>query len=90
MKRIQGKINIEGIKRCYAEGAIIKINCKECNEELHQDFGDSYLMYPVIGEEKTFELYCEDCDIEYSLKGKVLSANIEIEYDEESITMHEY
>ena len=91
MKTVKGKINIEGIKRCYMEGAIIEAPCPNCGTILKRDLTSDYLSYPVIGKETDHYLYCSTCenagktDFEFSIKIKITEASAIIEYDPDSI-----
>ena len=87
MEETTGKLEIKWIKRCYCEGAIIKVNCPKCGSELIADIGDQYLSYPKVGKSSTVGFYCEKCDdgktldCEFELDVIIKSANIVIEYD---------
>ncbi len=91
MKTIEGKIDIEGIKRCYAEGAIAEITCPGCGNKLKHDLSGDYLSYPEVGKETTIYFYCHTCeeagkkDYEFECKAKVKAATITIEYDPDSV-----
>lgn len=70
---IKGTIVTEEIKRCYIKGAIFKEICPKCKNEMITDLGDDYLSYPENNSEQTIGLYCEKCDLYYSLLVKFSS-----------------
>lgn len=91
MKKIEGSIEIEGIKRCYVEGAEIVVDCPKCGAKMTSDFSGDYLSYPEIGKQDTRYLCCEVCEcndediFEYTIPIVVKSATVVIEYDESKI-----
>lgn len=91
MRTIKGKIDIEGIKRCYAEGAVAVVACPNCGSMLSRDLGSDYLSYPEVGEETTIYFHCPTCedaereDYEFECTAEVKAATITIEYDPDSV-----
>ena len=81
----KGKIDIEKIKRCYAEFHIT-IDCPDCGTSLHYD-SDDYLDYPVEGETDTLAFYCEKCENHVLLPYKNFGAKLEIRIFRDKIRM---
>ncbi len=82
MKTTTGNIDIESIKRCYVQGAEIKVNCPECKSELIKDLANNYLSYPEMNKSVSVYVFCDKCDKGYSVQVFVKSVTAEIEYDE--------
>jgi len=91
MEEISGKLEIGNIKRCYCQGAIIKVKCPKCGSELITDIGSEYLSYPEVGQSSTVGFYCKKCDdgestcCELELDVIVKSADIVLEYDPDTL-----
>lgn len=94
MKTTTGSIELGAIKRCYAKGAVASIKCPTCGNDIERDLGGDYLSYPVIGEEIDLSIICFDCEeseqdvFEFSVKAKIKSASLTLEYDDENITSY--
>jgi hypothetical protein len=85
MKKIEGNIDISGIKRCYVGDAVIKVKCPDCKTNLERDYSEyDYLSYPEVGE-YTENFWCTECDCEFILPMNIKSATITIEYDESKV-----
>lgn len=69
------------IKRCWLDGIESKQTCPECGTETEwDDFdGDSY-NYPEMGEWVRFDMYCGECDREWTEEIK-LNVSIEVKHE---------
>lgn len=69
------------IKRLYLHGVKIEWDCPQCKIKRTHDFGFDYLSYPKINQEMELVLFCEECNENYEIKGK-LNMSIELLSDE--------
>lgn len=83
--KIEGSVDLSGIKRCYVANAVITIKCPDCKTKVQRDYEtDDYLSYPEIGEYNE-NFWCTECDCEFSMPIHIKSAVITLEYDESKI-----
>lgn len=75
-------------KRCYFD-IEIKEKCPECKGELNRDFSDNYWSYPTVNREEEIHLHCWECDQAYSVKGRITSVEVTLEYDSKSLNKDE-
>lgn len=69
MLKIQGKITGElEIKRFCMDGLVIQKECPKCG---HTEEYDQYLSYPVINKQFEMDLYCDECEHEWTLSAKL-------------------
>ena len=85
MLTVKGTPSIGDVKRCYILGAVAKLKCPDCGEEIEHDFGDQYLSHPEVGDDDDLCFYCDGCDKEWEAPMKVTSAVVTIEIDDEKI-----
>jgi hypothetical protein len=55
------------VKRFYMNGIAIKSTCPGCKKGCIQDLGQHYLSYPVANEDFEHTLYCQSCDLNWSV-----------------------
>ncbi len=84
VKRVQGPIDISGIKRCYV-GMVVTIKCPGCDEIVKCDLERNYLGYPEVGGEDSLYFYCNPCEVELDLPIKIVSADLVLEYNPKDI-----
>lgn len=87
MGKMKQVFNIEdeiSVKRFYFDGKV-EIDCPHCGEKVSHDFGRNYLSYPTPGEELEFYFYCNSCEKESLMSGKLESVKIEVSYDLETL-----
>ena len=77
-KSIKLKESLE-VKRFYFDGKL-EVDCPGCKSKMTRDFSDDYLSYPTFGDEQTWYFYCNECDDEFEMPGR-LEATIDIHYD---------
>lgn len=77
------EFNVEGempIKRFYFDG-IVELDCPNCKSKISCNFGENYLSYPTPGEKFDLYFYCNDCDCEFDMPGKLESIKVNISYE---------
>jgi len=84
MKTLKGDIDTEGIKRLYVEAEIV-MPCPNCKKETSHNLGEQYLSHMVAGAADSAYFYCEECDEDWSIPIKLISATVEIEYNTNKI-----
>ena len=68
------------VDEVYAEGIEPLVRaCPSCGENVTYDFSEEYLFCGDLAE---IRLYCDDCNIEWTLEAKVISSTITIEVAE--------
>ncbi len=78
IKKIKLKETLE-IKRFYFDGKL-EVNCPDCKSKMTRDFGTDYLSYPTFGDKETWYFYCDECESEFEMPGR-LEGSIDIHYD---------
>lgn len=68
---------ISTVKRLYAD-LHIEVPCPECSESVVRDFNDDYILY---GELDSINFYCSECEHEWEVPARIISAEITIEVD---------
>ena len=54
-------------KRFRIPGVRIESDCPNCGVERTVDLTEHYLSYPKLGVPENFDLYCDECDHEWSV-----------------------
>ena len=84
MEKLEGTVKLEDIKRCYVDLQIEAV-CKNCGEKMVLDLTEQYLSYPIANKKTRFDFYCDNCDNEFSMNGKIGEAKLTIEIDRDSL-----
>ncbi len=89
-KIVECAVDLSGIKRCYIEGVLVKIDCPTCGEKMVYDSSGDYLSYPETGKPESVYIVCDHCldnDLpgEYEFDVVVVSAVVTLKYDDPPI-----
>lgn len=82
MLTVKGIPSIENVKRCFFNGAVVKLDCPKCGTVMVRDFSYAYLSYPRVGKEMSFPFYCRECDAEFEVPAIITKAEVVIEVDD--------
>jgi len=79
MQKLIGHLEGTLTKRFYFVG-MLEIPCPKCGGSMIKDFSENYLIYPTIGVEDKFGIYCHICDDECEIPFIIKSVEVQIEY----------
>ena len=74
------------IKRCYAS-LEFRVKCPKCQKLIHYNSKEenNYISYPKTNDDINIHLYCDSCDSDLYIPGKVESIKIELTLEEDKI-----
>lgn len=93
MSKVQGNVDLSGIKRCYIQDAEISSKCPKCGKEDPRQFADDYLSYPEIGKPSSVYFCCHHDDgveVNWEIPMVLKSCVATIHYEDKPFNISEY